>query len=140
MYDRLAFRHKYLVPVNAETLTAVVSPVGEKACILARTPWILAYKNPATAVNKRRVGNLSQLGKSLAIVATAVGVLRAPETINYLPEEWEQFTHSTQHVVTIATNNVVDLSLEFVTILRICQARANDDEYQPRTRQPKMLG
>jgi hypothetical protein len=34
MYDRLAFRHKYLSPINAETLMAVVSLIGEKATVI----------------------------------------------------------------------------------------------------------
>jgi hypothetical protein len=56
MYAQLAFRHKYLLPVNAETLMNVVSPVGEKACKLARSDrWFITASLPANGATKRSV-------------------------------------------------------------------------------------
>jgi hypothetical protein len=148
MYDRLAFRHKYLSPINAETLMAVVSLIGGKACKLADSPgWFLFSTDPRHS--KRKVRKITKLTGSLAIVATVIGVLQAPETINHFPQEWGVFKRSIERVATMAANDVVDLSKEirgrsFVSLIpndfTDLSSKAPKSERQPRNKPPIILG
>jgi hypothetical protein len=114
MYEHLAFRHQYLAPVNQETLLAVVTPIGHKACEL-RESIDLPSSTPGRP--NRRTRLVTRLGVSLTALATVIGIAQGPETFNQFPEEWPKFAHSVKKAATIAANEVVDLSLELGELL-----------------------
>jgi hypothetical protein len=111
MYDQLAFRHQYLAAVNRQTLIAVVLPVQEKACYLARELWV-AKPLPPNPTGQRRGRAATAFTRSIAVVVTITGLMQAPQVINDFPQEWEEFSRDAGRALTIAANNAVDLAFD----------------------------
>jgi hypothetical protein len=110
MYSQLASRHLYLKPVTRESLLTIVEPVGMLACRFkesVETIW----------VPLERTGNAStfakiakRLGFGIATLATGIGILQGPATINEFPDEWVKFTQRVDNIVNMAANNVIDIT------------------------------
>jgi hypothetical protein len=112
MYTQVALRNEYFNTVTAESLLKVVQPVGEKACYLMGSVDIVLGELKQTADKPGGARLTRRLTAALSGVALGIGLLQGPATITNFPDDWNEFSHSVEHVVKIAANSAVDSAIE----------------------------